>query len=232
MIVVPLGAAIRRWLAVVCGAALLVGVIRWGLGHETEPGGTAPVGVLRAVTVRSDAIALTFPVPRGTHGVTATLAALAKAPATFFVGSHYAHRHPGHLRQLLRAGQEVEVLAPTAHTPVCTAVRPLEAVGAQPTFLQLRGSLLPPPGLRRAAQRCGLRPVAWSSTVTVATAIGATPMTARPGDILRLPVDAAVADSLPSLLRTLRTRGYTPLTLEALVALAQGGATIGSHGLA
>ncbi len=229
MIVVPLGGAIRRWLAVVCGAALLIVTIHWGLAHETAPVGGTPPGVLRAVAVRSGAVALTFPVPQGTRGVTAAIAALAaaRAPATFFAGSRYARSHPGHIRALLRAGQEVEALAPPGGTPPCDAIRPLEAAGAQPIFLQLRGSPLPPAGLRRAALRCGLQPVAW----TAAAGAQAAAAGARPGDIVRLPLDAAVAEQLPALLRTLRTRGYTPLTLDALVALGQGGAATGSRGL-
>ncbi len=232
MIVVPLGAGIRRWLAVVCSSALLIAAIRWGLQREAAPVGSAPVGVLRSVAVRSDAVALTFPVPHGTRGVAATIKVLtaARTPATFFVGARYARHHPGHLRQLLHAGLEVEALGAAVGAPACGALRPLEAVGAQPVFLQLRHSPLPPSGLRRDALRCGLEPVAWTSAAGAAPEV--TAAAARPGDILRLAVDPAAASTLPSLLRTLRSRAYTPLSLEALVALGQGGVAAGARGLA
>lgn len=226
MVVVRLGSAARRALLAVLGALLLVGALRVGLGRaDGALGFPEPI---RSLPVRARVVALTFDVSAAQATGLARALADAGLPATAFVSGRDAAGDRTAVAALAGAGAEVESLGwdPAAPaTDTAAALRRAAAAlaadtGTPPLFYRPAGAV--GPALLRAARSAGLAVV--GATASAATPAGALAHLA-PGAILTLPAGLA-ATSLAELADGLRLRGYEPVTLEALLAVAEGAANV------
>jgi peptidoglycan/xylan/chitin deacetylase (PgdA/CDA1 family) len=228
MLVVRVGPDVRRWLLVAATCGLLLGVLRWGLsgpGPDLARGlGSAPAARLpvkeRVVALTVDATAADRLAP-----VAEALEA-AGVPCTFFVDAGYARAHGAPLRDLVRVGDEVDLLADTAADTTAGGLardaRVLGAAAGSPPLFVRPVSGRASPALQAAARRVGLGVATWARDLSAAGAAAAQAL--EPGDIVRLPPGSAGAALVPALVRELQQQGLQPVTLEAMVAMAEGAA--------
>jgi len=239
MVVVSL-ARLRRALVWVCVVALLGAVVRWGMRAASADPLTHGGAAISRLQVAGRAIALTFD-GSGTdlEALAASLGA-SSLPATIFVTGAFALAQPHTVGDLTRAGLEVETVGWDGGDLTGQSAATLEA-SLQRSAARLTADtgnaalfLRPPAGhynaaTLRAAERVGLGVVTWTSAVDgrQSTAVVDQVLAGlRPGAILRLPVTPASVAAIPQIAVGLRMRGYEALTLQALLAMAEGAAEV------
>lgn len=235
MLVLRLGPGFRRWLALLCGLALLTTVLRWGLRHDTAAIRLTQAPIAR-LSAAGPAVALTFDAPGAGAAELATALSAAGLPATVFVSGREAAAQPDEIRALSAAGLEVETLGWSASAPRAATAARLEAelrravaavgadTGAPPIFFR------PPAGrydpvLLRAVERAHLATVTWTARIAApasATIAAQAAAALQPGAILVLPSTPAGIAALPAIATALRARGYAPVTLDVLLGMAEG----------
>ncbi len=220
MVVLRLGPEVRRWAAVVAGAGLLIGVLRWGfhgMGQDIATG--APSNTEGQMAVAERVVALTVDATSADR-IEPVVQALAAAnlPGTFFVDAAYAKAHAADLRKLVQAGYEIEVLL--APGDVGSQVQAVgTAADAPPLFVR------PATGSGGAALSTAARNAGVAVSLPSVTAPDGTP-TLHPGDVVLLPAGTAGAAAVNAIAQEMTAGGYQGVTLEDLAAIADGAAAV------
>lgn len=241
MVVLHLGSAFRRWVVAGCACLLLGLAVRWGLAGEA---GGPFHGATSRVPLQQQVVAITFNLPSGDATSLARALQASGLPATAFVSAATADANRTALQALSAAGAEVETLGWDAGAP------PLGGAALQAALRRVAGAVAadtgipplfvrPPQGaasaaLVRAADAIGLGVVTQSANLTAGdpTALAAqVDAHLAPGAILTLPATASAA-ALQAVGDDLRARGYEPVTLAGLFALAEGTASVSLASLA
>jgi peptidoglycan/xylan/chitin deacetylase (PgdA/CDA1 family) len=247
MVVVRLGQGFWRWLAIACACGLIAAVLHWGAGATgLDVQASTPLAQpLDAVPTRAPAVALTFDAAAPSPTLAAILRTLSAygVPATFFVRAALVQRAPATVHALAAAGAEIEAWAPQgfgapgpaggrAAATVRAEERSLATVaGAAPHFLRATPGSAGPFAVTEARADhlllvgWSLSPEAWAPEgpdVVIGRVLGA----AQPGDIVALTCTAETVQALPAIIEGLRARGVELTTLDGLLALADGAATV------
>jgi|GEM_PF-3906448 len=239
MVVLRLGPTFRRWLVLACSCLLLGAVVRWGLGSAEGAGAFGLRGPITQVPISGRAVALTFDVPASAAAGLARALTVAGLPATVFVSGRDAAADRGAVRSLADSGAEVETLGwdgtdPAGQAPAAIlaslrrAAQALAADTGTPPLFFRPSTGRPGPGVLHAAQAAGLGVVTQTATVdgADARALAAGVLAdLAPGAILRLPAGTG-APALADIADGLRLRGYEAVTLESLLAMAEGAADV------
>ncbi len=211
----------RRRVAQVAVGGLLLLLLRWAVHGDATGLAAGTPSVLAQVPVQEHLVAITFALPGETAASATLTAALTRTatPVTVFASAAFASGHAALLRDLVRAGDEVDALAAAGRQlPASWASGVRAATGVQPLFVQAL-TLRPAPTLVRAAARAGMEVVTWSRAPASAAGLRAA---LSPGAIVKLPVDAQTIAALPGVAALLQASGYTPVTLAELVAVSEG----------